>query len=90
MSSLTASIQRIYQFLWHPTPGDSPERSGIYLTRNDRQQEWFRYFDARLGEWHMSWAELQTRSPQTTSRLSDAEQAAEVVAWAHRTRRVQA
>jgi hypothetical protein len=38
----------------------------------------------------MSWAELQTRSPQPTSRLSDAEQAAEVVAWAHRTRRVQA
>jgi len=90
MSSLSASIQRIYQFLWNPTPGDSPERSGIYLTRNDRQQEWFRYFDARLGEWHMSWAELQTRSPQTTSRLSDTEQAAEVVAWAHRTRRVQA
>ena len=90
MSSLTASIQRIYQFLWNPTPGDSPERSGIYLTRNDHSQEWFRYFDARLGEWHMSWAELQTRSPQPTSRLSDAEQAAEVVAWAHRTRRVHA
>jgi len=90
MSSLSASIQRIYRFLWNPTPGHNPERSGVYLTRNDRDQQWFRYFDARLGDWYASWAEMQSRPPQPTSRLSDAELASEVVAWAHRTRRVRA
>ncbi len=90
MSSLSASILSIYKFLWNPNTGQNPEQSGIYLTRNDRGQEWLRYFDARLGDWYMSWAEMQTRVAQGSHRISDAEMANEVVAWARRTRTMHA
>lgn len=88
MSSLSTSVLGIYKLLWNPNPAQSPETSGVYLTRNDRDQEWFRYFDARLGDWYMSWAEMQTRASQHSARIGDAELANEVVAWAHRRRTV--
>jgi hypothetical protein len=90
MSSLPSSVQRIYQLLWNPNPTRNPQNSGIYLTRNDRGQEWFRYFDARLGDWYMSWAETQGRGMGGAACIQHADLASEVTAWAHRTRRVHA
>lgn len=90
MSRLTESVHSIYRFLWNPNPERSPAQSGVYLTRNDRNQDWFRYFDARLGHWYMSWAEMQTQVARGSSRISDADMASEVVAWAQRTRMVRA
>lgn len=91
MSRLSDSVLSIYRFLWNPHPEQNPPQSGVYLTRNDRNQEWFRYFDARLGDWYRSWAEMQSRaSQQGSTRIGDAELASEVVAWAQRTRTVRA
>lgn len=90
MSSLSISVQRIYQFLWNANPAHHPQRSGVYLTRNEHGQEWFRYFDARLGHWYMSWAETRSRGHDASARLSHAALASEVAAWAQRTRTVRA
>jgi len=88
MSTLSESVLGIYQFQWNPNPGHNPPQSGVYLTRNQRDQLWLRYFDARLGDWYASWVETKTRTAQATARLSHAEHSSEVMAWAHRTRTV--
>jgi len=91
MNRLSTSVQNNYQFRWNPNPDLSPAQSGVYLTRNAQNQEWFRYFDASLGDWYASWAEMQTRNAHfTSSRILHAERAQHVVAWAHRARRLQA
>lgn len=90
MSSLPTSVQRIYRLLWNANPEHHPQRSGVYLTRNDRGQEWFRYFDARLGDWYMSWAETRSRGHDSGARIGHPALASEVTAWAHRTRTVHA
>jgi glyoxylase-like metal-dependent hydrolase (beta-lactamase superfamily II) len=90
MSSLSASVLGIYQLRWTPTPGHSPQQSGVYLTRNERDEDWFRYFDARLGDWYRSWAEMKARALRGSTRIDPAETAREVVAWAQRTRRARA
>ena len=88
MSTLSAPARRIYQMHWNADASAAPAQSGVYLTRNARGQEWFRYFDARLGDWYMSWAEQQGRGAPGSARISDADMAAEVSAWARRTRTV--
>jgi len=91
MPRFSASVRNIYQFRWSPNPDTGPERSGVYLTRNSRDQEWFRYFDARLGDWYASWAEMKTRVARDAStRIHHTELASEVVAWAHRARALRA
>ena len=67
---------------WNADPQCSPAHSGVYLTRNGRGQTWFKYFEASLGRWTMSWAELHANAPRTIARVSEAEVAEQVVAWA--------
>lgn len=90
MNNLSTSVQSLYRFLWTPDPARSPEQSGIYLTRNQRGQEWFRYFDARLGDWYMSWTEMRDRGEHGSARIHRTALNSEVAAWAHRTRLAQA
>jgi hypothetical protein len=86
MTTLSQSVLGIYKFFWNQDPKTNPEKSGVYLTRNDRDQTWFRYFDANYGHWYKSWAELQTNAAHQTPRISGAELDSEVVAWARRSR----
>lgn len=90
MSRLSASALDIYRLQWSPTPEHGPNQSGVYLTRNERNEDWFRYFDAQLGDWHRSWAEMHKRTLRGSTRINSAEAQREIVAWAHRTRRVRA
>lgn len=88
MSSLSPSVLGIYQLQWTSTPGHEPQQSGVYLTRNEHNEDWFRYFDAQLGDWYRSWAEMKTRALNGSARIPSNETEHEVVAWARRTRRV--
>ncbi len=85
-SPLNQSYLGIYQVQWNTAPGDKPLKSGVYLTKNDKDQSWFKYFDAYWGQWHMSHAELRSSSPAQTTRNSASDLLSHVVAWAHRTR----
>jgi hypothetical protein len=88
MSNLSESVLGIYQLQWTSTPATDPLQSGVYLTRNERDESWFRYFDARLGDWYRSWAEMKGRTLRGSTRIAPAETRREIVAWAHRTRQV--
>ncbi len=68
---------------WNEQPQDSPMTSGVYQTRNDRNQTWFKYFDANYALWYMSWAELKENAARNTARIGDSDVARQVVAWAH-------
>lgn len=72
---------------WNPVPTQHPSVSGVYLTRNVGGQTWFKYFEADLGHWYMSWAELKANAPRTTARICGSEVAAQVAAWATCARR---
>ena len=67
---------------WNDTAVQSPAKSGLYQTRNERNQTWFKYFDANYGLWYMSWAELQENTTQDGTRISGSEIARHVVSWA--------
>jgi|GEM_PF-2815197 len=68
---------------WNEQPNQGPTKSGVYQTRSDRNQIWFKYFDANYSLWYMSWAELKENPARDTARLSGPEVARHVVAWAH-------
>jgi hypothetical protein len=87
-SPLNHSYLGIYQVQWNTAPGGSPSKSGVYLTKNDRNQSWFKYFDAHWGQWYMSHAESRNSTPVKTSRITTSDLVSHVVAWAHRTRTV--
>ncbi len=67
---------------WNAQPTQQPSASGVYLTRNVQGQTWFKYFEAELGHWFMSWAELKANAPRMAARLCEAEVATQVTAWA--------
>lgn len=85
---LNQSFLGIYQVQWNTAPGGSPSKSGVYLTKNDRNQSWFKYFDAHWGHWYMSHAELRSSSPEQDARINVSDLSSHVVAWAHWTRTV--
>ena len=88
MSQLSQSVLGIYNVQWNAAPQGSPANSGVYLTRDDRNQTWFKYFDAYWGQWYMSCAELKSNTARNTARVSQSDLLSHVVAWAHRTRAV--
>lgn len=67
---------------WNEQPNDSPAKSGVYQTRNDRNETWFKYFDANYSLWYMSWAELKNNMTRDTARISHSDLPRHVVAWA--------
>ncbi len=67
---------------WNEAAGIQPAQSGVYLTRNDRDKHWFKFFDANYGLWYMSWAELKDNAPRSVARVSSPEVATQVVSWA--------
>lgn len=67
---------------WNEQLMESPAKSGVYQTRNDRNQTWFKYFDANYGLWYMSCAELKENAARNTARISAPDIARQVVAWA--------
>lgn len=67
---------------WNEAAAIQPEQSGVYLTRNERDQHWFKFFDAHYGLWYMSWAELKDNAPRAVARVCGPDIATEVVAWA--------
>ncbi|TXT38634.1 MAG: hypothetical protein FD135_2737 [Comamonadaceae bacterium] len=87
-SSLSDSYLGIYRVQWNTAPDANPSKSGVYLTQNDRNECWFKYFDAYWGQWYMSHAELRNHSPVQTTRIPASDLLSHVVAWAHRTRTV--
>ena len=87
-SSLSDSYLGIYQVQWNTAPAANPPKSGVYLTKNDRNESWFKYFDAHWGQWYMSHAELSNSSPVQPALISASDLLSHVVAWAHRTRTV--
>ena len=88
MTKLSQSVLGISKVQWYAAPEGSPANSGVYLTRDDRNQTWFKYFDAYWGQWYMSWAELKSNASRETARVSEADLLSHVVAWAHRTRTI--
>ncbi len=87
-NAMNHSVLGIYQVQWNTAPGGSPSKSGVYLTKNDKNQSWFKYFDAYWGQWYMSHAELRSSTPQQAARMTASDLLSHVVAWAHRTRTV--
>ena len=67
---------------WHQLDVRKPEKSGIYLTRNDRDQAWFKYYEARYEHWTMSWSEMKANMPRQNATVAGAEIASQVAAWA--------
>lgn len=67
---------------WKEGLENTPAKSGVYLTRNDRNQCWFKYYEATYGEWYMSWAELKESGDHQPARVSYAAIAKHVLAWA--------
>lgn len=61
-----------------------PEQSGVYITRDEKNQTWFKYFETNCGEWYMSWAELKANAPRQAAKLCPSDVPMHVVAWAAR------
>lgn len=87
-TNLSHSVLRICRVQWNTAPEGSPAESGVYLTRNHRNQTRFKYFDAYWGQWYMSWAELKSNKHRESARVSEVDLLSHVVAWAHRTRTI--
>lgn len=67
---------------WNELPYEDPTTSGVYQTRNDRNQVWFKYFDAMYSIWYMSWAEMKNNPTRDTAKLRIPDIAVHVLAWA--------
>ncbi len=81
--SLSLAMNNTAGMHWNETPVQSPASSGVYQTRNDKNQIWSKYFDANYGLWYMSWAELKENAVSHSARISASDMARHVVAWAH-------
>lgn len=68
---------------WNRSDQQKPQESGIYLTRNDKDQAWFKYYESNFEQWTMSWSEFQANMPRQQATVADAELASQVAAWAH-------
>lgn len=77
------SALRIDELQWFDVLNSTPEESGVYLTRNQRDQFWFKYFDAQCGTWILSWSELKNHAPRADTRIDHPRQASQVIAWAN-------
>ncbi len=80
--TLPEAVHRLYRFHWSGDATARPTRSGIYLTRDAQGHEWFRYFDASLGDWYISWKEREMRGAQAPWRIAANDADAHVAAWA--------
>ena len=67
---------------WHTSADAHPSASGVYLTRNNRDQIWFKYFDAYSDEWCMSWGEMKENSACQTAKIHSVDLPLYVTSWA--------